>query len=308
MFTIKIYSVVLMILFLTVSCVSSKKYNARLDDINNLNTTIASLQKEIDETTSRNYQLERSLQELRGEHDELTDSHRKLTDLNANLNFLLEAKRDELTKTAADLQYKLASTEETLAKKEHELDELQQTNKAALKTKELEIANLTHTYNNLVDELKDEIKEGQIEVTQLRDKLSLSLVEKVLFDSGSAMIKTNGKKVLTRVAEILHNVTDKQVRIEGHTDNVPIGPKIIDQFPSNWELSTTRATNVVKFLIEQGLDPQLVSASGYSEYRPVASNDTDEGRSRNRRIEIVLIPLDIDRVIQPNPVNNTVSP
>ncbi len=83
--------------------------------------------------------------------------------------------------------------------------------------------------------------------------------------------------------------------MEGHTDNVPIGPAIIDKFPTNWELSTARATTVVRYLQERGVNPGYLSAEGYSEYRPVAPNDTEEGKSKNRRIEIVLIPLDVNR-------------
>jgi chemotaxis protein MotB len=125
------------------------------------------------------------------------------------------------------------------------------------------------------------------------------MVEKVLFDSGSADIKKNGKNVLDRVGGILKQVTDKQINIEGHTDNVPISPKLQHKFPTNWELSTTRATNVVRYLQEKGgLDPRLLFAAGFAEYRPLDSNDTGEGRAKNRRIEIVLIPLGLEKTAQ----------
>jgi len=92
-------------------------------------------------------------------------------------------------------------------------------------------------------------------------------------------------------------VTDKQIRIEGHTDNVPIGPKIIERFPTNWELSTARASSVVRYLIEKGgVNRASLSAVGYAENRPVASNGTLDGQAENRRIEIVLYPKDISEV------------
>jgi chemotaxis protein MotB len=122
------------------------------------------------------------------------------------------------------------------------------------------------------------------------------MVEKILFDSGSAAIKQNGKEVLARVAEILSSIHDKQIRIEGHTDNVQIGPALAEKFPTNWELSTARSTTVVRYLQKQGVDPTFLSAAGYSEYSPVDANETEEGRARNRRIEIVLIPLETDRI------------
>jgi len=94
------------------------------------------------------------------------------------------------------------------------------------------------------------------------------------------------------VVSILKDVKDKRIQIEGHTDNVPIVSALKKRFPTNWELSTARATEVVRYLQEQGgLDPKLLSATGYAEYQPVAANDTDEGKRKNRRIEIVLLPL-----------------
>ena len=139
------------------------------------------------------------------------------------------------------------------------------------------------------------IKEGQIEITQLKDKLSLTMVEKILFDSGSATIKKDGQKVLSRIGEILAKVGDKQITIQGHTDNVPISSKLRDRFPTNWELSAARATTVVRYLNEKAnIDPRLLIASGVGEFRPVALNDTAEGKAKNRRIEIILLPLDFE--------------
>ena len=117
------------------------------------------------------------------------------------------------------------------------------------------------------------------------------MVEKILFDSGSAVIKKDGKKVLDRVADILKTIKNQQIKVEGHTDNAPISSRLADRFPTNWELSTARATTVVRYLQERGLDPALLSAEGYAEYRPVAANDTDDNKAKNRRIEIVLIPM-----------------
>lgn len=199
-----------------------------------------------------------------------------------------------LKEEAAVLKEQIDSNKLQISQMSEEKAKLTQQKNKALEEKEKAIAELKKTYNSMITELNEEIKKGEITVTQLRDKLSLSMVDKILFDSGSAEIKKDGKKVLDRVAEILKKVTDKQIRIEGHTDNVPIGPKILKKFPSNWELSSSRAVNVVKYLHEKGIDPKLTSATGYSEFNPVASNDTDEGKAKNRRIEIVLAPLDAD--------------
>ena len=123
------------------------------------------------------------------------------------------------------------------------------------------------------------------------------MVDRVLFDSGQAQVKPAGLKVLKQVSDILKEVNDKQIRIEGHTDNVPIGPKIADRYPTNWELSTARATSVVRYLIEEGeLNPEALTAAGYAQNKSVASNDTPEGRAENRRIEIVLYPKDLSDI------------
>lgn len=157
--------------------------------------------------------------------------------------------------------------------------------------KEEEITRLTDTYDNLVADMKKEIEQGQIKITQLADRLSVSMVDKILFPSGEAEITAEGVKVLERVGNVLKNTKDKIIRVEGHTDNVPIRPRLQKKFPTNWELSTTRATNVVRFLQEKvGIEAMRLQAIGMSEYHPVTSNETEDGRTQNRRIEIILLP------------------
>jgi chemotaxis protein MotB len=94
------------------------------------------------------------------------------------------------------------------------------------------------------------------------------------------------------VAEVIGQVEDKAIRVEGHTDNVKVGGALARAFPSNWELSAARAINVARYLQRLGVDPALLSAAAYGEHRPVSENDTAEGRTKNRRIEIVLVPRD----------------
>src|SRR5438128_2360441 len=104
-------------------------------------------------------------------------------------------------------------------------------------------------------------------------------------------------ELVKQVSDIMKNVTDKQIRIEGHTDNVPIGAKLKERFQTNWELSTARATSVVRYLIEDGgVDRANLLAVGYADTKPLASNDTEEGRTANRRIEIALYPKDLSEI------------
>ena len=142
--------------------------------------------------------------------------------------------------------------------------------------------------------LQDEISKGNITIQQVRDRLTINMVDRVLFDSGQAQVKPAGVKVLKQVSDIVKTVTDKQIRIEGHTDNVPISSKLQSHFKTNWELSTARATTVVRYLIDRGsVNRRHLSAVGYADTQPRASNDSEEGRSSNRRIEIVLYPKDL---------------
>jgi chemotaxis protein MotB len=163
--------------------------------------------------------------------------------------------------------------------------------------KEVEIERLTRTHEELTKSLEAEIAKGDIKIKQVRDRLTINMVDRVLFDSGQSKVKPSGLKVLKQVSDILKNVTDKQIRIEGHTDNVPIGVRLKERFQTNWELSTARATSVVRYLIEQGgVDRASLLAVGYADTKPIASNETEEGRTANRRIEIALYPKDLSEI------------
>jgi chemotaxis protein MotB len=119
----------------------------------------------------------------------------------------------------------------------------------------------------------------------------VTVLESVLFDSGQGQISPDGLAILKRVSEMLKDVKDGQIRIEGHTDNVPVGEGLSGKFPTNWELSAARAASVVRYLIEEsGVDRSLLSAAGFADTKPVASNDSEEGRKANRRIEITMQP------------------
>jgi len=116
--------------------------------------------------------------------------------------------------------------------------------------------------------------------------LLIRFVEGVLFDSGKADIKNDAKAILDKLAPLLME-THRHIRIEGHTDNLPINTR---EFPSNWELSTSRAVNVVKYMIEKhNFSPYILSAAGYGEYRPIAPNDSAKNRALNRRVDIIIL-------------------
>jgi chemotaxis protein MotB len=154
-----------------------------------------------------------------------------------------------------------------------------------------ELEQLKGTADKLQEQMKDEIAKGDIRLSEAGGKLRVDLVDKILFDSGEAQISKRGEGVLGRVGAVLAAIDDKQIQVSGHTDKTPISEKLVPQFPTNWELSTARATNVVRFLSEKaGVPAERLVASGYGEFHPVASNKSPAGRARNRRIEILLTP------------------
>ena len=163
--------------------------------------------------------------------------------------------------------------------------------KSVIELQEKVIQLLDDTKKTIQTSLKDQIAAQEVEVIETDNKLKVIFVDKILFDSGSTEINPKGKELLRVLAKSLKENKNQNIVIEGHTDNVSLTAYLMKRFPSNWELSTARASAVAHLFEEEGaIDPQRLSARGYSFYRPVASNDTEKGRRQNRRIEIVLGP------------------
>ena len=147
------------------------------------------------------------------------------------------------------------------------------------------LAKRSAEYESLASSLDGEIKAGRIQLSELQGKVTVRMAEKVLFPSGSATVSRDGKATLAKIADAFKGVKGRMIRVEGHTDNVPIKTA---RFPSNWELSSARAIAVVRILQDQGVDPTVLGAAGYSEFQPIAPNDSAAGRAQNRRIEVSL--------------------
>lgn len=154
------------------------------------------------------------------------------------------------------------------------------------------VAEVRETYDRLIDRLKEEMSEGNVDLSADAGRVVISLGDNILFRSGRARLQPEGKKVLGKVAAVLVSSDAPYFRIEGHTDSLPIKGRLADIFPTNWDLSAARAASVVSFLKENGVDPAKMILAAYAHYRPIASNATPEGRKRNRRVEIALIRAD----------------
>jgi chemotaxis protein MotB len=214
----------------------------------------------------------------------------------------LQAELDAAKAEVAALKEKVAADEATLAQKEAELkaaqakvaelqalvDELSKSKKK-LEAAKADLEKKSTEYAQLASALQGEIDAGRIELSELRGRTTVKMKDKILFASGSAVIGKEGRDALKKLAEALRGMQGKTVRVEGHTDDVKTGGTV---YPTNWELSSARAIAVVRYLQEVGLDPTRLAAAGYGEFQPIAPNTTPEGRSQNRRIEIVLVPLE----------------
>jgi chemotaxis protein MotB len=209
----------------------------------------------------------------------------------------------ELRAQSGQLEEELQQLEARLRHVERLKKELEQV-RAAREAQESKLAKVrreVQTVSREIDRITKAL-EGKfgksLVVTQHQDRLVLTMLGQVLFESGEAQLTPLGLDIMKQVGEVLASLPNKNIQVEGHTDNNPIYGRLQQQYPTNWELSTARATTVLRFLIEQtGMNPKDFSATGYADTRPVVPNDSEEGQAQNRRVEIVLYP---ERVLQDN--------
>jgi chemotaxis protein MotB len=293
------------------SCVSKKDYLLKVDEGEKLSRELAALRSEQARLQGMKEVLDKQVITLQGERNDLEKARTelklknlslerevaRLKEDNTELEKILRAKEDTLSKNIINLRAQISELEKENEDLKQGIDRLQSEAETLERQRQEEMNEMKSTYDDLLEGMKSEIEKGKITITQLKGKLKVNMLDEILFDSGKTTIKPEGVEVLERVGEILLNVKDRAINVEGYTDNVPIGPELARRYPTNWELSAARATNVARYLQEKiGIDPTLLSATGYGEYQPVASNEDEEGRARNRRIEIVLVPMEITPV------------
>ena len=142
-------------------------------------------------------------------------------------------------------------------------------------------------------QLERERRRGIVEVRRAGDRVVISIASAILFKSGSAKVRSESKALLVKFSSLLRRYANREVQVQGHTDNVQISDRLAERWETNWELSAARATRVLRYFVEVGnLEPRRVSGAGMGEYRPIADNNTRNGRRANRRIEIVIFPPD----------------
>ncbi|MGO9710702.1 MAG: OmpA family protein [Polyangiaceae bacterium] len=252
------------VLSLSVGCVTQGKYD---DAVRSANDAQAQLKRVSAEDAAKSAELQAKL-------DEETALNKQMNDA-----------RDQLGQKADALLAEKGSLASALDQSRARLDELRRAQAATEARARL--------FHDLALKLKSMIDAGQLGIVLREGRMVLQLPNDVLFASGQVDIRPQGRTALAQVAGVLATLADRRFQVAGHTDDVPIDT---DRFPSNWELSTARALEVTRFLIGHGLKSTNVSAAGYAEFDPVASNADPHGRAKNRRIEITLQP-NIDEMV-----------
>ena len=200
------------------------------------------------------------------------------------------AKATACDQKAADLEKQLADTNAQYARAVNDRDALRiQT--AKLEEQKGAAEAKSKQYEQLAGSLQKQIQAGQIEISELKGRMTVKLKDKILFPSGSAKLSKEGGAALDEVAKAFKDMQGKNVIVAGYTDDVPTAGKA---FKDNWELSSARAISVVRYLVSKDVPPTMLGAAGFSEFRPVVVNDSPANRSQNRRIEIVLTSADYE--------------
>jgi len=249
-------------------------------------------------------QLEKTQERIQSLQLEVDLKSKQIAKIAKELKSTLSLRKDETQKAREQILFLEKEMEKKLSMTKNEIAELKsqviegmtikkRTTQLEKEKKEalLQAQTLKKTYNELVEQLEHELDSKNATLKTFEKKLTITFVDRILFDSGRAVLNQEGKTTLGKVGQALKNSSGSRLRIIGHTDNVLIAEEFRYKFPSNWELSASRASSVARFFQEDsGIDPQKMEVVGKSFYHPMSDNTTPEGRSKNRRVEIVIIP------------------
>ncbi len=274
--SIQLMSLMSLLTLLLYACVPFPLYNDVKSDLEETRAQKDDAQRQLDDLRSKQAETGAQLQLVQSELSMLETQNRQYAQKTKKLQT-----QNAYLKNINQQQQKNIDALELELKKRRSVIQLQ--------GKVIQL--LDDTKKTIETSLKDQIAAQEIEVVEADDKLKVIFIDKILFDSGSVDINARGKELLIIMAGSLKEAENQEILVEGHTDDVPLKASLRKRFPSNWELSTARAAAVARFLHQAGgIEPEKLSARGYSFFRPVASNETEKGRHQNRRIEIILAP------------------
>ncbi len=300
-----VYAFAVIFLLLSSCVVSKKKYDELLaqkvrleadlsdcsSELSSARIAITDFQARLDslkqDTTSLGIDLRNNTQrltQLEQDYSQLMNTYKNLVASSGKMNRDLMAQQEELLAIQENLDRTRRindSLSYSLGEREKKVRELEQI-----------LANKDRAVQDLKSKISSALlnfKESDISVTVKNGKVYVSLAEQLLFGSGSVTVDTKGVSALQQLAKAIKDQDDINIMIEGHTDNVPISKKS-QYMNDNWDLSVMRATSITRILTKAGVSPKQITASGRSEYMPLASNDTPQNKQKNRRTEIIITP------------------
>jgi chemotaxis protein MotB len=304
MFTRRVLSLSLVCTFapLAVGCVAQDRYDAAVKDAQQVRAGLDQCSADVQKARAENARLTDALARVNDalsqgqalalqEKKSVDDANAATAALQAKLdnaiatNAQLKKLLERLGKDADKLLAERGGLASALADAKTRLEELRKAQAAAAARAQL--------YKEVLAKFQKMIDSGELRIALRNGRMVIQLANDVLFDSGHTELKPAGQQAIAQVAAVFKTIPDRKFQVAGDTDTVPIHT---ERFPSNWELSTGRALEVVRVLIAQGVRPEVLSAAGYGEFDPVAPNDDAAGRARNRRIEITLQP-NIDELV-----------
>lgn len=308
MIKFRLPAILLLLICFFSACVPAKK----LEDAQSLNRKLmdenSSLRKQLEDESSQLKMLTEKvndandqLKKLASDTSFMGEKYRKAEMMNKDINDLYEQAIQQNQLLVSKASFEKLALNDSLKKKQldlytkgKQLDSLQQ-NLAEREKKLSELQSLLHQKDSAANALKSQLtkallgfEKSDLTVEQRNGKVYVSMAEKLLFKSGSTAVDPKGVDALKKLAVVLKQNPDLTIEVEGHTDNVRLAGT--GTLKDNWDLSVMRATSIIRILTENGVDPKQITASGRGEYVPVASNDSAEGKSKNRRTEIILSP------------------
>lgn len=291
--------------------------------IDSLNEKISSLDEENQKLTEKKQEFENKNQELQKKNQELVDKRDNLTETVERLrerqstladsNTVLRKRLSKLRKKTQSLSDDNSDLRDTirsfrsekqnfqsrLDKQKTRVNDLKQ----RLEERNQKLKKLQNENSSIREEVENNVDRGEVVDNQNNDAkqndpkgqkgVNIAIQTNVLFEGGSVSLRPSIRKELETIADILKNYPDREIRIEGHTDDLPLSSELKRKYESNWELSAIRAVNVLKFLVYgQGIDKDRIAAVAYGQFRPRVPNTSTENRVKNRRVEVVLLPPD----------------
>ena len=261
-------TVAVCVLVASTGCVTSGTHEATVNQLNKTKADLDTTQKSLDAEQQKSKELDSKLGVALDQNQQLVT---KISAMGQNVEQLLGEKD-----TLAQERARLDKEKGALAK---EVDELKRM-RAAAEARNAE-------YRAVLEKLRKMIDAGTLQVKFRGGRMLVQMSSDVVFPPGGTRIKPGAKEAIVQLAETMKQFPDRKFQVVGHSDPTPIHT---ERFPSNWELSTQRAIEVVRLMVEAGVPPEMLSAAGNAEFDPMVANDTDENKSANRRVEVVFMP------------------